>query len=209
MQRKRKRKRVKLKPTDVRIISGGQTGVDRAALSAGYEYRRAGVEIGGCVPRGWRDEDQDNRPHAAAKSEVGIPDKYRPYMVEDGVRDYRVRTRRNVLDSDCTVIMYPDYALGGGTLYTMQRCVELRKPFLPFLVDMFGDGEFEAESLGIWLDFIATRKFNEGRDKIRGPYKFLGLTVNFAGPRESKRPGIFAFCRDIIGFWLDTLAERK
>jgi len=72
-----------------RIISGGQTGADRAALDVALER---GLEVGGWVPYGRVAEDGR------------IPDGY-PGLVETDSRDPAVRTMRNVRDLDATLIV--------------------------------------------------------------------------------------------------------
>ena len=70
------------------IISGGQTGVDRAALDVALD---AGLPCGGWCPRGRRAEDGP------------IVAQY-PLMETDSP-DYQMRTRRNVEDADATLIL--------------------------------------------------------------------------------------------------------
>ncbi len=93
-----------------RIVSGGQTGVDRAALDAAAA---AGLERGGWVPLGRRAEDGP------------IPGAY-PMRQADSP-DYAVRTRLNVADSDATLIL----ARGppsGGTRLTVEIARALARP---------------------------------------------------------------------------------
>ena len=71
-----------------RIVSGGQTGVDRAALDVGLAW---GLPIGGWCPRGRTAEDGP------------IPARY-PLRETESAK-YDVRTRRNVRDSDGTLIL--------------------------------------------------------------------------------------------------------
>jgi hypothetical protein len=99
--------------TSVRtIVSGGQTGVDRAALDAAIAL---GIEHGGWCPRGRRAEDG------------AIDDRYR--LQETESRKYHVRTECNVRDSDGTLILYRG-DLSGGTEYT-RKCARLHgKPHL-------------------------------------------------------------------------------
>jgi hypothetical protein len=94
----------------VKIISGGQTGVDRAALDVALKH---GIESGGWCPTGRLDE-------------IGrIPDRYPVEELEDG--GFIERTLQNVKDSDGTVIIYPG-KLSGGTEQTLHFCVEQRRP---------------------------------------------------------------------------------
>jgi hypothetical protein len=94
----------------VKIISGGQTGVDRAALDAAL---RNGIESGGWCPTGRLDEFGR------------IPDRYPVKELENG--GSTERTLQNVKDSDGTVIIYPG-KLSGGTEQTLHFCVEQRRP---------------------------------------------------------------------------------
>jgi Circularly permutated YpsA SLOG family len=94
----------------VKIISGGQTGVDRAALDVALKH---GIESGGWCPTGRLDE-------------IGrIPDRYPVEELEDG--GFIERTLQNIKDSDGTVIIYPG-KLSGGTEQTLHFCVEQRRP---------------------------------------------------------------------------------
>lgn len=96
----------------IKIVSGGQTGVDRAALDAALE---CGVEAGGWCPMGRKAEDGV------------IPAGY-PLRELPGA-GYRQRTRQNVIDSDGTLIIYFSY-LSGGTQETLLFCIQRRKPYL-------------------------------------------------------------------------------
>ena len=69
-----------------KLITGGQTGVDRAALDVGLAL---GLPVGGWCPKGRRAEDGI------------IPDRYP--LTETPERNYQARTRRNVEDSDGTL----------------------------------------------------------------------------------------------------------
>ena len=93
-----------------KIVSGGQTGVDRGALDAALEAR---FPCGGWVPAGRIAEDG---PIAARYPLVELPGG-----------DYEKRTLQNVLDSDGTAILYHG-ELEGGTLLTAQNCQKHRKP---------------------------------------------------------------------------------
>lgn len=96
----------------IKIVSGGQTGVDRAALDAA---RSLGVACGGWCPRGRRAEDGR------------VPARY-PLKEAPSV-DYAVRTEWNVRDSDATLIL-AKVPLSGGTRLTREVCKRLKKPCL-------------------------------------------------------------------------------
>ncbi len=95
-----------------RVISGGQTGVDRAALDAAMA---AGIPVGGWCPKGRRAEDGPIDPHYP--------------LTETESADYRERTERNVRDADATLILSPR-PLTGGTLETARACKRWNRPFL-------------------------------------------------------------------------------
>jgi hypothetical protein len=95
----------------LKIISGGQTGVDRAALDVALEH---GIKCGGWSPAGRVDEFGK------------IPDKYPVHELPAG--GFTERTLQNVKDSDGTVVIYPG-ELRGGTEQTVRFCVELGQPY--------------------------------------------------------------------------------
>jgi hypothetical protein len=138
-----------------RIVSGGQTGVDRAALDAA---RAAGLDIGGWCPRGRRAEDGR------------VPDIYP--LRETEARGYGTRTRDNVRDSDATLILNLG-VLEGGTALTMRCAEELRRPYLLVALDADADA-------------AAARRWIAERDVA---------VLNVGGPRESRRPGVYALAR--------------
>ena len=97
----------------MKVISGGQTGVDRAALDAAMA---AGLPVGGWCPRGRRAEDGP------------IPDRYP--LRETPTAEYANRTEWNVRDSDGTLIL-TEGPFTGGTLATAELARDrFRRPLL-------------------------------------------------------------------------------
>jgi hypothetical protein len=94
----------------VKIISGGQTGVDRAALDVALKN---GIDCGGWCPAGRLDEFGK------------IPDRYPLRELEGG--GFTERTLQDVKDSDGTVIIYSG-KLSGGTEQTVHFCLEQQRP---------------------------------------------------------------------------------
>ena len=137
-----------------KIISGGQTGADRAALDFAIAQ---GYTHGGWAPRGRQAEDGP------------IPLKYQLNPLATG--GYRHRTRRNVADSDGTLILNLG-DLAGGSLLTQAFARRLGKPLLVVPLDDGVTRETAARVLA-WLR----------EHKIQ--------TLNVAGPRETQRPGIY------------------
>ena len=95
-----------LKVGQTKIVSGGQTGVDRAALDFAMRH---GLKHGGWCPHGRLAEDGI------------IPPVY--HLRETDSADYDERTEKNVLDSDATFIVVRAKELSGGTAFT-KTCAE-------------------------------------------------------------------------------------
>lgn len=116
-----------------RIISGGQTGVDRAALDFAIARQ---IPHGGCCPAGRRAAD-------------GVLDA-RYQLVETESSGYRQRTKHNVLDADATLIICRG-RLEGGSLLTRDLATGHGKPLL--LCDLHDSTE---ELLAAWQDWLAS-----------------------------------------------------
>ena len=144
------------------IFSGGQTGVDRAALDVA---RALGLACGGFVPRGRRTEEGP-----LAEDYAG--------MTETKSAGYRARTIGNILAADATLVITrgePD----GGTLLALETARAKEKPVL--LVDLAETAIDEAAAPVLaWL-----RAMPAG-------------TLNVAGPRESRKPGIYGEARVLL-----------
>ena len=113
-----------------KIVSGGQTGVDRAALDVAIEL---GIPHGGWCPKGRLSED-------------GVID-HRYQLTEHSTSDYAARTLQNVVDSDGTLILYRQ-RLTGGTLLTNRLAKEKAKPLLRVRMDR----AVAYESIVEWLN---------------------------------------------------------
>jgi hypothetical protein len=117
----------------VKIISGGQTGVDRGALDTALKH---GIECGGWCPAGRVDEFGT------------IPGKYPVTEIAQG--GYDDRTLQNVKDSDATLVLCNGEPRG-GTRFTLECCKQLERPC--HLIDATRTSlEKAAEGVG---DFVA------------------------------------------------------
>jgi hypothetical protein len=116
-----------------KIVSGGQTGADRAALDVALEL---GLCAGGWIPRGRRAEDGS------------VPQRY-DSLVEAESDAYEVRTELNIVDSDATLVLAFGPPAGGSAL-TVRLARSLRKPVLT--VDLERDTPEEASArIRRWL----------------------------------------------------------
>ena len=93
------------------IFSGGQTGVDRAALDWAIEK---GWPHAGFCPLGRIAEDGT------------IPERY--LLTESSSSSYSVRTRLNVMHCEATLVLSPQ-PTSGGTALTQKYAIETGKPF--------------------------------------------------------------------------------
>ena len=126
------------------IISGGQTGADRAALDWAIDH---GVPHGGWCPKGRRAEDA---PLAA---------KYQ--LQETPTANYLQRTEWNIRDSDATVILSIAPKLTGGSLKTATLAAQHQKPLLHLA---FFNGAPNAQMLREFVD-----KHHVTRLNVAGP----------------------------------------
>ncbi len=117
----------------MRIVSGGQTGADRAALDAALEL---GLEAGGWVPLGRQAEDGT------------IPKRF-PNLQEAESELPAVRTELNVRDSDATVI-FSHGVLTSGSALTESLARTLAKPLIHLDLDRISEVNASA-ALCEWL----------------------------------------------------------
>jgi Circularly permutated YpsA SLOG family/Domain of unknown function (DUF6794) len=144
-----------------RIVSGGQTGVDRAALDVAIKL---GIAHGGWIPRGRLTESG------------ALPQKY--HLRETSSSRYDVRTEKNVVDADGTLIISHG-PLTGGTEYTRQMAIKHNRPWLH--IDLNQKAAFQAAAqINKWIL----------QEKIK--------VLNVAGPRASEDPAIYQDTLNIL-----------
>lgn len=100
------------------IISGGQTGADRAALDVAIEL---GIDYGGRCPAGGWAEDFPEPPGLLA---------FYPRLTPTAEREPGVRTRLNVRDSDATLVVWDGQTPSPGTQLTIETARDLGRPLL-------------------------------------------------------------------------------
>ena len=133
-----------------KIISGGQTGADQGGLRAGQEL---GIVTGGTAPPGWRTDDG---PAQELLMHYGLVEG------ESDPRTYPKRTRKNVLDSDGTVLF--GRMNSPGCSLTIRCCDEPKKPYI------------------VNPDYVELRRWIVDKHIH---------TLNVAGNRERTNPGVF------------------
>jgi hypothetical protein len=153
------------------LLSGGQSGVDRAALDAAIAR---GVDYGGWCPHGGWAEDFPQAP--------GVLAMY-PKLKETPSADPAQRTEWNVRDADACLIIIdaggPDVSHGTALAQTLAH--QYRKPL--FVADL--------SSVEILRDATLWLRVQQAR---RG----ADLKLAIGGPRESEAPGIYAQSRRFI-----------
>lgn len=147
----------KLKAKIDKIISGGQTGVDRAALDVAMEL---GVPCGGWCPNGRLAEDGP------------IPDRYPLQCTESS--KYSPRTRLNVQESDGTLIL-TNGKLAGGTALTKSYAVRELKPH--FVVNL--ESENDLDKTLAWLASARIQTLNVAGPRASSNPEIFGKACNF------------------------------
>jgi hypothetical protein len=152
-----------------KIISGGQTGADRAALDVAVEL---GVSTGGWIPRGRHAEDGP------------VPQRYEG-MVEADSESYAIRTQLNVRDSDATVVV----SFGppsGGTALTARIAHSLGKPLLALDLEHLTIDEATAR-LRTWLAQAHPRVLNVAGPRLSHEPRIGEVTASIL--RGAIQPG--------------------
>jgi Circularly permutated YpsA SLOG family len=163
-------------PVPMKIISGGQSGVDRAALDAALA---CGINYGGWCPKGGWAEDFPTPP--------GVLAKY-PELKETPRAEPEQRTEWNVRDADACLILIDAAGLdaSAGTTRANERAHHYRKPVL--IVNL-GDSK-TSEQAKLWL-------------RVQQAKHGDGLKLAIGGPRESEAPGIYPAALAFIETLLD------
>lgn len=125
-----------------RIISGGQTGADRAGIDVAIDL---GLEYGGSIPAGRRTED-------------GTLSKKYNKMKELKSRHYQARTEKNVLDADATII-FTFNKTGSGSALTKKIADQHYKPCLHINLSKQQDDE-AIRIVSEWLDAVRPHTLN-------------------------------------------------
>ena len=147
----------------VKIVSGGQTGVDQAGLDAAIH---CGIPHGGWCPKGRKSEDGR------------IPDKYS--LQETSTADYLTRTEANVVDSDATLIITPSRP-SRGSLRTIEFCMKHGKPWHHVAFETTSQKQ-AVEEITLWLN--GAPEMNDYETYEACPPK--ECVLNVAGSRGSK-----------------------
>jgi hypothetical protein len=146
----------------LKIVSGGQTGVDRAALDAALA---CGLPVGGWCPAGRRAEDG------------AIAARYP--LIETSSHKYPQRTAWNVRDSDVTLILTLR-ELDSGSRLTAEIAERLGKPYLVASLDSPPDMIRLPELLPFTLDQVVLNIAGPRESRCPGIYaRAFGFLVTF------------------------------
>jgi hypothetical protein len=163
----------------MKIISGGQTGVDRAALDVAIER---GMEWGGWCPKGGWAEDH-TRPPGLLRDYPNLKQTPLPNPVQ--------RTEWNVRDSDAALIITDSAGLS-ASIGSQRADRWARQHGKPELVVDVSDANAAKRA----VDWLGAQRKRFGED----------MTLSIGGPRESEAPGIYARARQLISSILDDRA---
>jgi hypothetical protein len=160
----------------MQLMSGGQSGVDRAVLDVALAR---GIAYGGWCPKGGWAEDLPEPP--------GLLAKY-PKLKETPLADPAQRTEWNVRDADACMIIVDAGGLdvSAGTALAQDLAHRQRKPV--FVADLSRPDMVRHAAL--WLRVQQAR---HGAD----------LKLAIGGPRESEAPGIYQRATTFLAALLD------
>lgn len=152
-----------------KIVTGGQTGVDRAVLDVAIKL---GIEYGGWCPKGRLDEKGVIPPEYSCLSEIEGD-----FTCDQD--NFNARTIKNIIDSDGTIIIAPSWPLPenikDGTILTIEEISRQDKPYYIINIE-----DYDLNDCENWI-----RK--------------SGIEVlNIAGPRESNSLGIYSITESLL-----------
>ena len=167
----------------MKLISGGQSGVDRAVLDTAIAR---GIDYAGWCPKGGWAEDFREPP--------GLLARY-PNLKETPLADPAQRTEWNVRDAHACLIIVE--AAGGldasaGTALAGELAHRYRKPLL---IAKLGGAE-TAKHAALWL-------------RVQQARHGAGLKLAAGGPRESEVPGIYARAKAFFLELMDSVGEGR
>ncbi len=143
-----------------RVISGGQTGADRAGLIAA---RAAGIATGGWMPKGFRALDG------------GRPEFAELYGIREHTSDrYPPRTALNVKDSDATLRFATDWDSPGERL-TLELCERYGRPHFEVTP---GNSTTPANVVD-WIERAGVRVLNVAGNSARTSPRIEAFAVAF------------------------------
>jgi hypothetical protein len=161
-----------------RVVSGGQTGVDRAALDAALQL---GWPVGGWCPLHRRAEDGR------------IPSRYP--LTETPVRSYAVRTEWNVRDSDGTLALVLA-EISSGTQLTIAAADRLGKPCR---IEYLGiDPGCVKSGRLIFPDAETVTLAGQVAQVVHWIQRTGIRVLNIAGPRGSTSPHVYSVAREFV-----------
>jgi len=163
----------------MKLISGGQSGVDRAVLDVAITR---GIGYGGWCPKGGWAEDFPKPP--------GLLAKY-PDLQETPLAEPAQRTEWNVRDADACLIVVDAGGLdvSTGTTRAQDLAHRYRKPL--YVAKL---GDVDVKHAGLWLRVQRSR---HGEN----------LKLAIGGPRESEAPGIYGRAKTFIETLMDLAGE--
>jgi len=157
-----------------KVISGGQTGVDRAALDAALRF---GLRVGGSAPMdGWAEDGQ-------------VPPRYGlvPVAAPSLEESVALRTTRNVADADATLVLRAG-APSPGTDFTIAEAVRLRKSHTIFAIHE-GDSAAIGGAIASWIESAPGSVLNVAgpRESEAGLYSKARASLDVAFARLAER----------------------
>jgi hypothetical protein len=161
-----------------KIISGGETGADRAALDFAI---KSALPYGGSIPKGRKTEDGP------------LPQTY--YLQELPTTSYAERTEKNVIDADGTLIISHG-TLTGGSAYTREMAQKHSRPYLH--IDLTEISAFDAaKKINAWIETHRIETLNvAGPPASKDPKIYqatfdLLQTTLYLSLMEDVAPGVF------------------